>query len=438
MKLRAEIVDEGASLLDPLVEARHPVDADLRAALAGKASEAAARKLMLLGLVEGANDAVRARLREVRAGAALQIHALDGARFSCQRSGGCCRGYHFGPLDDEDAARLQALPIVEKLPHLAGAGLFVAEEWTAQRRALRIATVEGRCVFLLPDERCGLHAAFGAEAKPNFCRLYPLQALPTVDGIKLYDRGECASFAESAFAGPRLADEIERLRPLLPCNPLYHPPVQIAQNLVCDYGYLLALVRRLIADVEAAPSSLAGLVAAARRARAFADALARCPIADGEPDRTAGAALALPSEALPPAGSAEIGRAALGSLADTLARAADGPFAEVFARAARGLAAAARAGGTLPAPADDAPWRLSLRHALFGRQLLVEEKLPVGLLRIAVAQAIGRAGAAQTGSASLGHVAAVRTLLHGACSGWLVANGRLWGVIAEALPSLFA
>jgi len=36
----------------------------------------------------------------------LPIRTIPGARFACQGSGGCCTGYSFGPLADEDLARL--------------------------------------------------------------------------------------------------------------------------------------------------------------------------------------------------------------------------------------------------------------------------------------------------------------------------------------------
>jgi hypothetical protein len=37
----------------------------------------------------------------------------------------------------------------------------------------RLRQIDGRCAFLLTDQRCAIHAAFGADAKPLVCRQFP-------------------------------------------------------------------------------------------------------------------------------------------------------------------------------------------------------------------------------------------------------------------------
>src|SRR5262249_44707923 len=150
--------------------------------------------------------------------ARLPTSLLEGARFECQGSGECCQNYAFGPLEDDDIARLEALDLKDFAPP------YVEEKNGA--RYLR--SVDNHCVFLAPDMRCGLHARFGADAKPRICRLYPLATLATIEGLRLYDSGSCATFAISARTGLPLLDDLERVRRLLPSHAqLYHPIVNL-------------------------------------------------------------------------------------------------------------------------------------------------------------------------------------------------------------------
>ena len=45
----------------------------------------------------------------------------------------------------------------------------------------------------MDDCRCGIHAHFGVEAKPNLCRFYPYEQFATLDGVQVYDKGHCSS-----------------------------------------------------------------------------------------------------------------------------------------------------------------------------------------------------------------------------------------------------
>src|SRR5262249_50100501 len=146
------------------------------------------RRFFLLELVAGASTEAVARMAAVRRGEAALAHAvLAGARFECQGSGACCQGHRLGPLARPRPAR----------PGERGPADAVVE--IPDGRFLR--QVDGRCRFLLPDARCDLHARFGADAKPGMCRLYPIEQVATLDGIKLYDKGSCRTLAVSARAG---------------------------------------------------------------------------------------------------------------------------------------------------------------------------------------------------------------------------------------------
>ena len=151
--------------------------------------DAAFRRFFLLHAVEGAGDAIVEKLgRVLRREEAVPTSILEGARFGCQGSGACCHGYAFGPLTDADVAGLDSLELAAAFPHVAPPYVEAHDGGRYLRR-------DGdRCVFLAEDRRCGLHAAFGADAKPGFCRLFPLDAFGTIEGIRVVDRGTCATF----------------------------------------------------------------------------------------------------------------------------------------------------------------------------------------------------------------------------------------------------
>jgi Fe-S-cluster containining protein len=379
------------------------------------------RTLLLMNLVEGAGRSILRRIELVRLRkVALEPVFLAGSRFACQGSGECCQNYQFGPLSDEDAARIEALDIAAAYPDLADATYFDVKEWTAERRLLYLATAPSptgdRCVFLRGDRRCGLHAAFGAEAKPGFCRVYPIQQLATVEGLKLYDGGECASFSTSSCSGPLLEEDYPRLRALMPEGPdLDHPIVFLDDQTPCDYGYFLALQRSLVALADGGASAGEALVGMGRLARGFVAAARACPVEHGEPEDTVDRFLAgdvrrhLPASLAPDGEAARAGLAAIARVARALL-AATAPGVSEGNRLSRDFAAvlhfiatlaSERAGGGAPAGAPlleqyaraaalppcgagfDAPLRTALRQVAFGRKMLVEDRLEAGLLRLA-------------------------------------------------------
>ena len=141
------------------------------------------------------------------------------------------------------------------------------------------------CVFRLPDHRCGLHAHFGVEAKPNFCRTYPIEEWATLDGIRTYDKGSCASFARSARSGPSIVDDLVRLRPLMSQRfEVSHPVVQ-TELCSFDFWYQSRLQRSLLELVRAGIGTPASTLQAAGRAYHSAlQALAACPFEANAPE----------------------------------------------------------------------------------------------------------------------------------------------------------
>jgi Fe-S-cluster containining protein len=376
--------------------------------------EATLRSLLLLFCVEEAGVAVLERARAIRhGGVPLEPVFLEDTRVQCQGSGACCQVYAFGPITDEEVARIASLDVAGELPEIGPGPYVEAREATAGTTAGHyLKTVEGRCVFLLANRRCGVHAKFGSEAKPGFCRLYPLRALPTIVGNRIYDRGECQSFVASACDGRLLRDDMVRVGPLLPTNYLYHPVAFLDARTPCDYSYVLALADTLEGLVARATDLGAALRATSLVMDRWSAALAASPLEPGAADALSAAELARAEGALEedapvdPIDLAALARVA-GALAESAApgaqaRSAEGPdrLGAALARAFVEAAAAVRSGAARLAdpagarseePADaifavaaDAPWiddalRRSLRQRLYGGLLLEESRLHGGL-----------------------------------------------------------
>ena len=485
---------EGARLHDRILQNSYdfgPVGAGLLARLDGTRTlsdlalsddeSTILRRLVLLTLGDGAGAGMVARLKRVLTGAnPLEIQILEGARFECQGSGECCQNYVFGPLEDEDIARLEALPIVQHFPHLAGKPLWESSEDRGFRfRYLR--SVEERCIFLEGDRRCGLHRRFGADAKPALCRLYPIEHLATYDGLRIFDKGSCASFAISARSGPTLLEDLPRIRALLPKHQhtLHHPSV-IIDEYPCDFGHFDRFVKVALELVkQGRGTALETLRAISRGARAFAGVLRSFPLEAGEPESSIERFLeggtdrwydGEPDEQLVKTGAltySEIFAALLVGSSHVLA--AELPdrghlslrlvreSAQLFhlCSAATSLEVDATMeipeflrgalAVTLSDPAVDEVLRLSLRQQLFGVGSLVDRHFLPALVRMAVTSIMAVVGArlrahddkraeARVEDLSWGHMLAQRLLNTPQAAPVLLAAEDKMTVLLESLP----
>jgi Fe-S-cluster containining protein len=426
------------------------------------------RQMLLLGFFEGTCASIRERLEQRRLDGAAPVRVLAGSRFGCGQSGACCRGYVLGPVSASEKARIEALAPHTALPHLDDRPLFVEGSSSGEEPVYQLATIGDTCVFLEQGLQCGLHRAFGADAKPRFCRLYPLATVATVDGLKVYDRGECATFAISSGTGPPIEDLIASVGGFGD-EAIYHPPAQIHGALRCDYGSILALARRLD-DEACGVAPLDALQTIGHIARGFAVALHRCPLEAGEPEATVEALLARPlAELRPPeavvATSARDGLRNIASLCSALAEraAASERFTAAFLGATELLSALCREllddermSTPSAAPLDlhldertDEALTRSLRHQLFGRELLLDESLPGGLLRMGLVVPLTLAATRRLGfeqrrshvsltQLSVSHMVVKRTLQRPEPHKLLAANGeKAWSVL-DALPLLAA
>ncbi|MEZ0228226.1 MAG: YkgJ family cysteine cluster protein, partial [Planctomycetota bacterium] len=259
-----------------LLDGATPLEAVLEQTTQGGASRAdaedALRALVLLGFVEGAGDAGFKALMSVDP-YAPPVTFLEESRFTCHGSGECCRTYVLGPIEAEDVRRLERLDIAGAFPAL-GAAPYIQQD---EQGRYYLARKDEHCVFLLDDARCGIHAKFGVEAKPNLCRLYPWRAQLTVAGLRIVDTSECSTFARSVGVGEPLREQLDRIRPLLHArHEIHHPVALLDREHPCDYGWISALEQDLLGVVGGSvgggstlePSRL--VLAVGRRALGFA------------------------------------------------------------------------------------------------------------------------------------------------------------------------
>lgn len=154
-------------------------------------------------------------MTEIRA-----LSVLPEARFACQGSGQCCKGYLVGPVADDVAARVDAHRFTLNAARIGASGFEVRDLHGAPTRFLR--RVAGQCVFLLDDARCAIHAELGAEAKPALCRRYPLNVAVDAEGVAWLSLNmECGGYAQGRH-GPPLAESVEdELDAILSVPPLF-------------------------------------------------------------------------------------------------------------------------------------------------------------------------------------------------------------------------
>lgn len=121
----------------------------------------------------------------------MQVRSLTVLQnWDCHSCGDCCRSYAV-PVTPEERARIEAQGW-DKQPDLQNAPLFT-RRGTETHLAHK---PDGSCVFLGADNRCRIHAAHGAAAKPLACRIYPFLLVPAGDHWNLGLRMACPSAAD--------------------------------------------------------------------------------------------------------------------------------------------------------------------------------------------------------------------------------------------------
>jgi Fe-S-cluster containining protein len=482
---RELVLDPVLRTVSRAVNGQRTVEAVLLAAIEGGITRPIAmralRSLLLLNVFEQTGTEAVEALRARRDGLELMRGAvLPEARFECQGSGSCCRAYSLGPIAPEDEARILALPLSKFFP--AAQDTFFESQTLPNGGTVRqLRRVDGHCVFLDDDSRCGLHTHFGGDAKPHTCRLFPLSHVVRYDGAHIYDRGECSRFSTSSRKGEPLARTPQRLLPVMRQERrLEHPIVQIASGTVVDYAFYAPLVQLALDE-----STIAGITAPevlralARRVVSFTSVLDELPIAPSGPSTALAHVLSIPrARFYVPSRPDNLvpGYKAASMAADALVRACDLVLNEVqpghpqeFAREhvrqvkpilhqIRELTASLAASRPVPERmiamgfiSTDTPevhdvLRISLRQGLFGRHCLVDDRALPALVRLAFVELVTLFGARAeassdasrmvVGSLDAAHTTAQRAFGHEFLWAVFRESTELAPALLEALPYL--
>lgn len=138
----------------------------------------------------------------------MNVRTPTGARWSCQTCGMGCHLNRLGPLEPGVVEGLVARRVEEHWPPAA------RQPWYREERApdgtvgIFLAHTDGHCVFLRPDNLCAIHALFGPEAKPGFCREYPITVVEDPDGLAVIARSDCGGLHSSFEDGQPLDEQV--------------------------------------------------------------------------------------------------------------------------------------------------------------------------------------------------------------------------------------
>ncbi len=103
-----------------------------------------------------------------------------GAQYTCFGDGLCCTDIHgLGPITKPELVQLR------KLDKEAGGYSEDFEDYMLGTAA------DGGCTFLMPDQKCAVHAQFGPEHKPDGCRRFPLGLVATPGGGRITTEHRC-------------------------------------------------------------------------------------------------------------------------------------------------------------------------------------------------------------------------------------------------------
>ena len=129
--------------------------------------------------------------------------------WDCHGCAHCCRDYRV-PVTEEERQRILAQgwdkdPDLGDLPVIMVSGPWWRRRYRLSERG------NGNCVFLDENQRCRIHARFGAEAKPLACRMFPFVLVPTDTHWRVGLRFACPSVAGNK-GGPFRQHEAEVTR----------------------------------------------------------------------------------------------------------------------------------------------------------------------------------------------------------------------------------
>jgi len=121
----------------------------------------------------------------------------EGARFACGADGLCCTSIHaLGPVGGKELVDVRRLS-------------RRAVTYESHFRAYMMTLKEGRCIFLMDNDLCKVHAKYGMDAKPATCRKFPFALTSTPDGRRVVTshRCPCRTMGERAEMTPESVDK---------------------------------------------------------------------------------------------------------------------------------------------------------------------------------------------------------------------------------------
>jgi lysine-N-methylase len=202
----------------------------------------------------------------------MPLDPLPGFTLACDGSGSCCRFYGTVMFSPVEAARARAL-----LPLVCGGGerherAFTPEHGSGPTGGSAVAMRDGRCAYLAEDNRCALHAAGGAGAKPIGCATFPTIFTDDGERVRVSVAVECACVLASVDreGGAPLVPEGARARRDLDATldvVTLPDPLEIAPDRAVRRAEYLAWSRRV--------ASLARTIDVAASLRALAAAIDR-------------------------------------------------------------------------------------------------------------------------------------------------------------------
>lgn len=120
------------------------------------------------------------------------LQKLPGFSLHCDGQGSCCRLYNSVLFSRVETVRARAFQ-----PLVLDAGddpeqAFMPERGSVPGPAFCVTLVNGRCAFLDKEDRCSIHTAGGAAAKPFGCSLFPAIFIDDGESIRVSVEVECA------------------------------------------------------------------------------------------------------------------------------------------------------------------------------------------------------------------------------------------------------
>ena len=165
--------------------------------------------------------------------------------WDCHGCTNCCRSYNVR-VSDAERAKLDALGWAAD-PELRGTPPAVLDGAGGYRLSQ---LADGTCVFLGPDNRCRIHAKYGATAKPAACRIFPFTFSPAGDHWRAGVRFACPTVVKNIGKPlPSHAADVKEYASLLeadaPGRVRDLPPTPLGPNQNVSWSELLRFVEAI-------------------------------------------------------------------------------------------------------------------------------------------------------------------------------------------------